>query len=86
MAYVVVEDFKGGVDVRRSPVDAVPGTLRSAVNVHLTRGGEIETRRGLQFFDTLKAGQTKGLVSTGAKLQTFQAVGGPRSAPVLWMW
>ena len=45
MPYVIVEDFAGGVDVRKGETTAPPGTARSIVNAHITRGGEIEKRK-----------------------------------------
>ena len=44
MAYVLIEDFRGGLDARRSDVTATPGTLITLKNAHITRGGEIEKR------------------------------------------
>jgi len=43
--YVLVEDFRSGVDDRRSAVAAPPGTLTYLNNGHITRGGEIEKRK-----------------------------------------
>jgi hypothetical protein len=45
VAYFAIEDFKGGVDTRRSRFTSVAGTLRKAVNGHITRGGDIERRK-----------------------------------------
>lgn len=45
MPYVVIEDFGGGVDDRKSPITAPPGTLRFGNDVHLTPGGELEKRK-----------------------------------------
>lgn len=45
MPYVLVENFSGGVDDRKSPITSPPGTLLYANNVHLTAGGEIEKRK-----------------------------------------
>ena len=44
MPYIVVENFKGGIDGRRMDVTATPGTLTELKNAHITRGGEIEKR------------------------------------------
>lgn len=45
MPTVVVEDFKAGVDRRKSRAAGVPGSLWECINAHLTRGGEIEKRK-----------------------------------------
>jgi hypothetical protein len=43
--YFTIEDFKAGLDVRRSRFTSVPGTLQKLVNAHITRGGDIERRK-----------------------------------------
>lgn len=45
MSYFTIEDFKGGLDVRRSRFTSVAGTLQQLVNAHITRGGDIEKRK-----------------------------------------
>jgi hypothetical protein len=45
MPYVFISDFKYGMDRRRPRFAGIPGTLWSAKNVHLTRGGDIERRK-----------------------------------------
>ena len=45
MTYQVVENFKGGLDLRRAAVAGDPGTLQVGTNVVLSRGGEIEKRK-----------------------------------------
>lgn len=44
MPYVSANDFKVGVDRRRSRVAGTPGSLWTCKNAHLTRGGEVEKR------------------------------------------
>ena len=44
MAYIFVNSFKQGLDARRSKISAQQGSLVSGKNVHINRGGEIETR------------------------------------------
>jgi hypothetical protein len=43
--YFTIEDFKAGLDVRRSRFTSVAGTLQKLVNAHITRGGDIEKRK-----------------------------------------
>jgi hypothetical protein len=45
MPYFAIEDFKAGLDVRRSRFTSVPGTLQKLENAHITRGGDIEQRK-----------------------------------------
>ena len=42
MPYILVEDFRNGLDTRRMNVTATPGSLVTLTNAHITRGGEIE--------------------------------------------
>lgn len=46
MPYVVIEDFRFGLDTRRHPLVSPPGTLQTLTNAHINRGGEIEKRYG----------------------------------------
>lgn len=45
MPYFLIADFRGGLDVRKSPWTAEAGTLQSFTDGHITRGGEIEKRK-----------------------------------------
>jgi hypothetical protein len=45
VAYLLVEDFRYGMDRRRKRVAGVPGTLWLGKEVHVTRGGDIERRK-----------------------------------------
>lgn len=45
MPYFLVSDFRGGLDVRKSPWTAEAGTLQEFTDGHITRGGEIEKRK-----------------------------------------
>ena len=44
MPYYGIEDFKAGIDRRKSAITAPAGTLRALNNAHITQGGEIEKR------------------------------------------
>lgn len=65
MAYIHVEDFRGGQDRRRMSISGVPGTLYDCINGHVTRGGEVEKRKAFSSKYTLPAG-TFGMASTAA--------------------
>lgn len=56
MTVVVVEDFRAGVDRRRSRAAGVPGSLWELINAHITRGGEIEKRKKFVSKFSLPAG------------------------------
>jgi len=78
MPYVLVEDFKAGIDTRRTSVTSVPGSLyglndagvAGLTNAHITRGGEIEKRRAFKLWATLPA-NTHGLAAGGGRVYVF---------------
>lgn len=70
MAYLVVENFSGGLDGRRHVLASKPGTLAVLRNGHVTRGGEIEKRKAFSAHASLPTG-TFGLQVAGGKLWTF---------------
>ena len=70
MAYIIIEDFRGGLDKRRMDVHAPPGSLIELKNAHITRGGEIEKRPAFVEVCDLPT-ETKGLVAGGGSLYTF---------------
>lgn len=70
MAYIVLEDSRGGVD-RRRPIYALkPGTLWTCINAHITNGGEIEKRKAFVKQGVFGLG-TFGLAVSGDALYTF---------------
>lgn len=75
MAYVLVENFSGGVDRTRPRYVGPPGSLWSGINGHLTRGGDFEKRKAFTSFAGLPAG-TFGLAKTSAGLYTFGSAAG----------
>ena len=70
MPYILVEDFKGGIDTRRTVVTSVPGSCVTLTNAHITRGGEIEKRRAFKEWATLPA-DTHGLAAGGGRVFVF---------------
>jgi hypothetical protein len=78
MPYVLVEDFKAGIDTRRTSVTSVPGSLygentegvAGLTNAHITRGGEIEKRRAFKLWTTLPP-NTYGLAAGGGNVYVF---------------
>lgn len=71
MAYLKIENFKLGVDLRNSPTSAEPGSLRTLKNAFVTAGGEIEKRKTLTSIGALPAGLTSGLAFRGTQLVVF---------------
>jgi hypothetical protein len=78
MAYVLVDNFSGGVDRSRPRYVGPPGSLWSGINGHLTRGGDFEKRKAFDPYKTLPPG-TYGLAKTSAGLYVF----GSAAAPVM---
>lgn len=73
MPYLLVEDFRGGLDTRRSNVTSTPGTLVTLKNAHITRGGEIEKRPAFVQLATLPA-NTTGLAAANGQIYVFGSV------------
>jgi len=71
MPYFLVSDFRGGLDVRKSPWTAEAGTLQSFTDGHITRGGEIEKRKEFADVGDLLAA-TRGLI--GARLDSGRSL------------
>lgn len=80
MAYHVVDNFRAGMDRRRPAFAADPGTLWDAINVHLTRGGDVETRKAFIPKYTLPEG-THGLAAIGGTLAVFGSETQPTGMP-----
>jgi len=77
MAYVVIDDFKSGLDRRKLPAASTQGSLQVLTNAHITRGGEIEKRMAFVPKHRLATGKTFGLAGAAGQLYVFasQAVG-----------
>jgi hypothetical protein len=80
MTSLFVDDFKLGLDTRRSILTAQPGSLRTLDNCVITAGGEIQKRKAFVKVATLPD-NTKGLEGTTAgswgleQLYTFSFAG-----------
>jgi hypothetical protein len=77
MTVLYVENFKLGLDTRRSILSAEPGSLQELDNCIVTDGGEIEKAASFVQVSTLPAGTTFGLYGTNS---------GPLGSPVLWVF
>lgn len=65
MAYYLTENFSSGVDTRKHPLTAPPGTLRELVNAHINPGGEIEKRQSFVKVLDLPAIARRGIMRSG---------------------
>lgn len=74
MPYVVIEDFKLGLDRRKSPAASTPGSLQQLSNAHINRGGEIQKRLAFVPKYQLPAG-TFGLRGANGQLTVFGSTG-----------
>lgn len=77
MPYIIIEDFRAGLDRRKLPVSSPQGSLQTLSNAHITRGGEIEKRLALVPTYSLPPGSTFGLAGADAQLFTFGSVAPP---------
>src|ERR1043166_1287158 len=59
MSYIVIEDFRQGLDARKFRLNAPAGTLTDFINGHVTQGGEIEKRKAFALLDN--ADETRSL-------------------------
>ena len=76
MPYILVEDFRAGLDTRRTEITSVPGSARTLTNCHISRGGEIEKRKAFVTYATLPAG-THGLATAGGQIFVFGSAATP---------
>ena len=81
MAEFIINDWKFGLDTRKSELTSVPGTLETAVNCHITQGGEIEKRKSSS--QTLLPTNSFGLEITALGLTVFGSVAQGSLSPAL---
>jgi hypothetical protein len=84
MPYFTITDFAAGLDLRKSPLTAPPGTLRVLKNCHITPGGEIEKRFAFVKMATVDPA-SKGLVEVNGNLYVF-GPGGPGQTDPTGPW
>lgn len=81
MAQVEISDFKYGLNRRRPRVVGIPGSLWSAVNCHISRGGDIEAAKKFVSTYTLPA-NSFGLAQISGQLFVFGSLDLAASMPV----
>lgn len=77
MPYIIIEDFRAGLDRRKLPVSSPQGTLQTLSNAHVTRGGEIEKRLAFVPQYSLPANQTHGFDGADGTLYVWGSVPDP---------
>lgn len=70
MAYIHITSFKEGLDSRRAPLTTTQGSMLTAENGHITRGGEFEKRKAFVLTYDLPDG-TFGMHSTSSHIYVF---------------
>ncbi len=78
--YIQIQNFKYGVDSRRSELTSQPGTLVRCENAHVNHGGEIEKRKGFFKNKYTFPTNTFGFEYTAAGLVTFGSDAAPNAA------
>ena len=73
MPYVVIEDFRSGLDRRKASAAAPPGSLQTITNAHITRGGEIQKRLAFVPKYFLPPQATFGLAGANSVLYVFSS-------------
>lgn len=71
MTELIIDDFKLGLDVRRSILTAPAGSLQTLDNCVINAGGEIEKRAALVAVTNLPPGQTHGVIGVAGVLHVF---------------
>lgn len=77
MPYIIIEDFRAGLDRRKLAAASPQGSLQALSNAHISRGGEIEKRLAFDGVYALPVGQTFGLDGANGVLYTFGSDASP---------
>ena len=80
MAFFEIQNFKFGLDTRRSELTTQPGAMEKIENAHINQGGEIEKRKAFVDLGILPVG-TFGLETTGVGVTTFGSAVAPVGLP-----
>lgn len=80
MSYLVIDDFKLGMDRRKARISGTPGALWDGINGHITRGGDFERRKKFVVKYALPAG-TFGLTQVQKQLYVFGSGALPAGIP-----
>lgn len=77
MPYIIIEDFRAGLDRRKMAVASIQGSLQVCTNAHITRGGEVAKRKAFVPKYSLPPGQTYGLEGAAGSIYTFGSAASP---------
>lgn len=80
MSFFAIQNFRFGLDTRRSEYTSQPGTLLTLDNAHVNEGGEIEKRGAFSRATGLTG--TFGLVAGASSLYVFGSVATPGGFPL----
>ena len=78
---VIVNDFRRGLDTRRSILTSVPGAMVALENCHVNQGGEIDKRQQFVAATNPFPSGTFGLEVTAVGLVTFGSIAAPSPLP-----
>lgn len=81
MSYIVIDDFKLGMDRRKERVAGTAGALWLGVNGHINRGGSFERRKKIVPTYMLPVGETFSLTDLNGQLYVFGSTGSPGTIP-----
>lgn len=81
MAYLIVEDFKEGIDLRKSAVSSKQGSLRQLSNGFISAGGEVEKRKAFTSVGVCPTGTTFGLGFLNDRIAVFGTTATPGTLP-----
>lgn len=81
MSYIVIDDFKLGMDRRKERIAGTPGALWEGINGHINRGGSFERRKKMVKKYALPAGTTFGMTQINKQLYVFGSSASPGTIP-----
>lgn len=81
MSYLVIDDFKLGMDRRKERIAGTIGALWDGINGHINRGGSFERRKKFVKKYALPAGTTFGLTQVSGQLYVFGGSASPGTIP-----
>lgn len=81
MSYIVIDDFKLGMDRRKERIAGTAGALWDGINGHINRGGSFERRKKFVKKYALPAGTTFGMAQINKQLFCFGSSASPGTIP-----
>ncbi len=81
MGYIVIENFKFGLDTRRLDLNSRPGVLTDLINAHIDQGGQVEKRKAFVRTSLGNPGASFGLEALKDSLVVFGSGADPGGWP-----